>query len=295
MRSPHNDRALTPLPPSPSGEGSGVGTGLIEQGQSDTPHPNPSPEVEGLKVVRRTVASAKHAADDEAACAERRCILTGAHGSRDTLIRLAISPDGIVVPDVLARAPGRGAWLSVDRPALEIALAKGKLKGALARAYKGAPLTIPADLADHIESAFKRTFLSQFGMAAKAGVLLTGAEKVDAAARSGQVAMLCHAADAAEDGRRKRDQSWRVGEDAEGSGKAGLILPVDRTALSVALGRDNAVHIAIIDSAWGARLSALLDRWQAFAGWATGGSAPVATTRDTLSTAPGADDGSAAV
>ncbi len=296
MRSPHNDHALTPLTPLPLAGGAGGGPVLSEQGQSDTPHPNLSPEGEGLKAVRPgTVASAKRAADDEAASAERRCILTGAHGSRDALIRLAISPDGMVVPDVLARAPGRGVWLSVDRTALEIALAKGKLKGALARAHKGAALTIPADLPELIDTAFQRTFLSQFGMAAKAGVLLTGAEKVDAAARSGQVAMLCHAADAAEDGRRKRDQSWRVGEDAEGSGKMGIILPVDRTALSVALGRDNAVHIAIIDSAWGARLSALLDRWQAFAGWATGGSAPVATTRDTPSTAPGADDGFAAV
>jgi uncharacterized protein len=70
---------------------------------------------------------------DEDAAPERRCILTGAHDARDTLLRLALSPDGDVVPDVLARAPGRGAWIGVDRAALETALAKGKLKGALAR------------------------------------------------------------------------------------------------------------------------------------------------------------------
>ena len=270
MRSPHNDSALTP----------DISTnGTAAQTRSRT----------------GTIASAKRAAAEEAATAERRCILTGAHGSRDSLIRLAISPDGMVVPDVLARAPGRGAWIAVNRATLEIALAKGKLKGALARAHKGAPLTISIDLPETIEAALQRTFLAQLGMAAKAGVLLTGAEKVDAAARSGAVAMLCHAADAADDGRRKRDQSWRVGEEAEGSGKMGVILPVDRTALSVALGRDNAVHIAIIDPAWGDRLSTLLDRWQAFAGWATGGAAPVAATRDSPSTAPAADDGPAAV
>ena len=270
MRSPHNDRALTP-------DISTDGTAVEPRSRTGT------------------AASAKRAADDEAAAAERRCILTGAHGSRDALIRLAISPDGDVVPDVLARAPGRGAWIGVDRPALEIALAKGKLKGALARAYKGAALTIPATLPALIDDALQRAFLSQMGMAAKAGVLLTGAEKVDAAARSGQVALLCHASDAAEDGRRKRDQSWRVGEDEEGSGKVGLILPVDRTALSVALGRDNAVHIAIIDSAWAARLSALLDRWQRFAGWARGGRAPVATTRDDLPSVRGTGGEAAAV
>jgi hypothetical protein len=201
---------------------------------------------------------------------ERRCILSGEHDARVALVRLALSPDGDVVPDVMARAPGRGAWIGVDRPTLENAMAKGKLKGALARAFKGARLTIPDDLPDRIDAAFSRAFLSQIGLAAKAGVLLTGAEKVDAAARAGAVALLAHASDAAEDGRRKRDQSWRVGEDAEGSGQAGMILPVDRTALSVALGRENAVHIAIIDSGWGERLSALLHRWQRFAGWSRG-------------------------
>ena len=45
---------------------------------------------------------------------ERRCILTGDHGSRDDLLRLAISPandqgECLVLPDALARAPGRGA------------------------------------------------------------------------------------------------------------------------------------------------------------------------------------------
>src|SRR5262245_3170102 len=89
---------------------------------------------------------------------ERKCILSGEHGSRDALVRLAISPDGDVLPDVLARAPGRGAWIGVSRGDLEIALAKGKLKGALARAFKGVPLSVPGDLADRIESALTRAF-----------------------------------------------------------------------------------------------------------------------------------------
>jgi hypothetical protein len=82
-----------------------------------------------------------------------------------------------------------------------------------------------------------------------------------------------HAADAAIDGRRKRDQSWRVGGDAEGSGKAGLVLPVGRVALGTALGRDNVVHVAIIDAGWTERLGNLLTRWHRYAGWSTGGAA----------------------
>ena len=37
---------------------------------------------------------------------ERKCILTGRHGERAALIRLAISPEGHVLPDPRARAPG---------------------------------------------------------------------------------------------------------------------------------------------------------------------------------------------
>ena len=37
---------------------------------------------------------------------ERKCILSGEHGARDALIRLAISPDGDVLPDVKRVRPG---------------------------------------------------------------------------------------------------------------------------------------------------------------------------------------------
>lgn len=196
---------------------------------------------------------------------ERKCILSGEHASRDALIRLAISPAGpdgscVVLPDVLARAPGRGAWIGVTRPALENALAKGKLKGALARSFKGSPLTIPDDLPDRIEAALLRAFTDRLGLEMRAGRLLVGSDRIAENARMGRVAWLAHAADAAEDGSRKLDQAWRVGEEAEGSGLRGVTLPLDRAALSVALGRDNVVHLALTDKAAAARLSEPLQR-----------------------------------
>lgn len=276
MRTPHNDPELTPTSPSPDGEVTRV------PGEESR-----APDARAPKPVRKLAADADGP--------ERRCILSGEHGSREALVRLALSPDGTLVPDIMARAPGRGAWISVDRPTLETAIIKGKMKGAVARAFKGAPVSIPADLGEQIDKAFLRTLMAQLGLAAKAGVLLTGAEKVDVAARSGQVALLCHASDAADDGRRKRDQSWRVGEDAEGSGMTGRMLPVDRTALSVALGRDNAVHIAIIDAGWGERLTALLDRWHHFAESSMGLTGSDATTTGKTLSTDTVDGGQAAV
>jgi predicted RNA-binding protein YlxR (DUF448 family) len=196
----------------------------------------------------------------------RRCVLTGEHDAREALIRLAISPEGEVLPDVLARAPGRGAWLAVDRAALDKALASGKLRGALARAFKGAQLTIPADLGERIEAALARALTERLGLELRAGKLLLGSERIEQAARNGLVAWLGHARDAGEDGNRRLDQAWRVGRDAEGSGLGGTVLPLDRATLSVALGRDNVVHLALTDSAAARRLAALLGRLTRFLG-----------------------------
>lgn len=197
---------------------------------------------------------------------ERTCILSGAAGSRDDLVRLAISPDGLVLPDALARAPGRGAWIGVSRGDLETALTKGKFKGAMARAFKGAALTIPDDLPERTEVALIRAFTDRLGLEMKSGRLLVGSDRIAEKARMGRVAWLAHAADAGEDGSRKLDQAWRVGSEAEGSGLAGVTLPLDRTTLSVALGRDNVVHLALTDKKAAQRLAVPLQRLLRFLG-----------------------------
>lgn len=191
---------------------------------------------------------------------ERTCVLTRRKGSRDQLIRLALGPDGAVAPDVRARAPGRGAWICVGKAELEQAVASGKLKGALQRAFKNGDISVPADLADRTEQALRQAALDRLGMEARAGNLINGSDKLENAARTGKVRLLVHAADAAEDGRRKLDQAWRVG----GGAPRGVILPCDRTILSLALGRENVVHLALIEPAAAARVKQALARWCEF-------------------------------
>jgi hypothetical protein len=100
----------------------------------------------------------------------------------------------------------------------------------------------------------------------RAGRLILGSDRIAGEARSGGVAALYHAADASADGSRKLDQAWRVGEDAEGSGLRGTPLPLDRAALSVALGRDNVVHLALADVGSAERVAAPLQRLLTFLG-----------------------------
>ena len=190
----------------------------------------------------------------ERSCPERKCVLSGETHRREELIRLAISPDGEVLPDPQAKAPGRGAWIAPDRERLETAMADGHLKKALLRAFKGGPaketgervkLSYSDQLAQQIADALNRTLLDRLGLELRGGNIVMGSAKLAEHARSGRIALLLHASDSSEDGRKKLDQAWRVGTDQEGSGLRGTVLPLDRDALSVALGRENVVHLGV--------------------------------------------------
>ena len=193
---------------------------------------------------------------------ERTCVLTRRKGTKDELIRLALSPGGEVAPDVRARAPGRGAWIGVTRDELDAANRKGKLKSALQRAFKTNDVQVPPDLGERTAQALRQTAVDRLGMEARAGNLINGYDRIETAARSGKVHMLLHAADARDDGNRSLDQAWRVG----GGESQGVIFPEGRTILSMALGRENVVHVALTDPAAASRVRHALVRWRAFTG-----------------------------
>jgi predicted RNA-binding protein YlxR (DUF448 family) len=222
----------------------------------------PSNETAGVTTARRSPSPAPREGSDPV----RTCILAREESPREGLIRLVLSPDGEALPDIRAKAPGRGAWIGVDRAALETALAKGKLKGALARAFKTNDVHVPADLPARIAEALQRAALDRLGLELAAGMLVTGGERIEAAARSGKLRLLLHAADAGADGSAKLAQAWRVGSDREGSGLKGLTLPVSRTILSLALGRENVVHAGLTDARAAKRVEQVLDRWLHFIG-----------------------------
>jgi uncharacterized protein len=235
MRNPRNDRALDPCSPAKAGAQE-----RREALQASPPGPRPAPGHDP----------------------ERTCILTRRKGTQDELIRLALGPDGSVAPDVRARAPGRGAWIGTTQAELDAANMQGKLRGALQRAFKAKDVTIPADLADRTAEALRKATLDRLGMEARSGNLVTGSDRIETAARSGKVHLLLHAADAGEDGNKSLDQAWRVG----GGEPQGVIFPEPRTILSMALGRENVVHVALTDPAAAARVRHALGRWRNFTG-----------------------------
>jgi predicted RNA-binding protein YlxR (DUF448 family) len=193
---------------------------------------------------------------------ERRCILTQSSGARSSLIRLALGPDGQVAADLGGKLPGRGAWVSADRKLIQDAMAKGKLRGALARAFKTNVIAIPDDLTVMIERAVERRALDRLGLENRAGNLIWGEARVSEALGKGRVALLIHAADAQPDGAAKLEAKRRA---ACPSAHA-MTLPAGRAALSQALGRENVVHAALTTRAAAERVEGAIAIWRAFAG-----------------------------
>ena len=193
---------------------------------------------------------------------ERKCILTGTHGTRDGLIRLALDAEGRVHADIAARAPGRGAWLSPDRALIASVAAKGKLRGVLMRAFKTTAIAVPDDLVESIASGLERRALDRLGLENKAGYLIWGSERIGDALTAGRVRLLLHANDAAPDGAAKLDGKAKGAPNTVVS----CVLPVGREILSLALGRENVVHTAVCDTAAAARVAAAVNRWRAFNG-----------------------------
>lgn len=167
---------------------------------------------------------------------ERRDIVSGAVTDETRLIRFVTGPDGVVVPDLARKLPGRGLWVASDRVSVETAARKSLF----ARAAK-MRITAPADLSQQVETLLTRRLLSGLGLARKAGDLILGFEKVLAAVASGRTAFLIEAVDGAADGRRKMIASLH--RTPRPPRLVGLFTSVE---LGLAVGGENVIHSAFL-------------------------------------------------
>ena len=160
----------------------------------------------------------------------RRCAVRRERGDRATMIRFVVGPEGEIVPDLTARLPGRGIWVSADRAAID----DPGVRQAFARAAK-APVRVPGGLGDRIEQALASRCVDLVGLARRAGQLVMGFDQVDEALRSEALALLLVAADAASG----RDRLYRGGQGPQ------RIDWLSRDELGRAVGRDELVYAAV--------------------------------------------------
>jgi predicted RNA-binding protein YlxR (DUF448 family) len=150
---------------------------------------------------------------------------------KEELLRFVAAPDGMVVPDLAQRLPGRGLWLTARRDIVAAAVAK-RLFARAARA----PVTAPSDLAAQVEGLLRRRCSDLVGLARRAGQAVAGFEKVRAALREGKAAVLIAATDGGESGREKLRS---VGP------RLPLVEALTAAELGAALGREHVVHAAL--------------------------------------------------
>lgn len=161
----------------------------------------------------------------------RRCLVTREQGERGRLIRFVLAPDRTVVPDLAARLPGRGMWLSARADVLETARARG----AFARAARG-PVTVPADLQTVLRAGLARRIADTLGLARRAGQAVAGYTKAREWVQAGRAGAVLQAADGSVEERARL---------LAGARELWVGWPLDGAELGAVFGRDHVVHVAL--------------------------------------------------
>jgi len=191
---------------------------------------------------------------------ERSCVVTRAVKAPDDLIRFVAGPDGVLVPDLRRKLPGRGVWASLSRKTVAEAIRRNAFERSLKT-----KVAVPPDLPEMIDALMLRDAQQALAMANKAGLVTAGFAKVEAQIATGAVAALLHASDASQDGAAKLDGKLRARAHMEALAEAPdaldeaasptsaravpqakIVTDLTIDELSLALGRENVVHAAVI-------------------------------------------------
>lgn len=230
-----------------------------------TPDPSSNEMVDETKPVETTssgtasgdTAPAKTTlakAQKRQAARERMCIVTRQTSDEADLIRFVLDPSGVLIPDVKATLPGRGAWVSARRTVL----AEAVKRKAFGRALKSEQAVLGLDdLAVRTEDILRHHARGSLAMARKAGLVTTGFSKVEGAIKLGKVKCLLHAVEAGSDGRMKLDR-------LAGHMDVSVMTLLTHGEMGLALGLEHVIHAALLKGPGASRFLAPLRRLELF-------------------------------
>src|SRR3954453_10764636 len=194
----------------------------------------------------------------------RRCIVTRKRLPKEQMIRFVLAPDGQLVPDLAAKLPGRGMWLSASGDVLEAGgedessggprqdaegrspqgtrqeRRQGNQDRRLVRAFARAarsPVVVPPDLGSLLQSALVQRIGELIGLARRAGQAIAGFEKAREQLRSDRARLVLQA----QDGSPAERARFLSGAPAS----VRVFDPLTGAALGRVFGRDYVVHVAI--------------------------------------------------
>ncbi len=206
-----------------------------QDGYTPTPGQNP---------VDDTVAASILGDDEPETGPQRRCIVTGDRIDKETLIRFVVAPDGALVPDLAGTLPGRGLWVTANQAHVREAVKKRAFDRAARRSVR-----LPTETVDAFVMLLERLLATRcgemIGLARRAGLGVSGYEKVAQALRHGRTGLLLAASDGAAGGRGK---IAALGRDLP------IVDLMSAAELGHAFGRDHVVHAMISSGKLAARL-----------------------------------------
>jgi len=184
----------------------------------------------------------------------RRCIVTRQRLPKEQMIRFVVGPDGRLVPDLGAKLPGRGMWLSASGDVLEFAgqeeragdqkaapESRGGRQGRqLVRAFARearAPVVVPHDLGSLLQAALIQRTGELIGLARRAGQAVAGFEKAREHLRTTGARLVVQARDGSAAERTRFLSGAPPGTE--------VIDPLTGEELGRVFGRDYVVHVAI--------------------------------------------------
>src|SRR5690606_22548315 len=131
-------------------------------------------------------------------------------------------------------------WITATREAIGDAVKRNVFSRGFKREMK-----VSRDLAAEVERLLAKSALDALAIAGKAGDVVTGFAKVEAALAGAGVLALVHASDAASDGKRKLNSALQRNHQSQ-NGEMALIEAFPGEDLDLALNRPNVVHAAVL-------------------------------------------------
>ena len=182
----------------------------------------------------------------------RRCVVTRERDYRARMIRFVVAPDRTVVPDLAAKLPGRGIWLSARRDVIDTA----QTRGAFARAARS-QVVVPADLVGMVQSGLHRRVTELLGLARRAGQAVSGFQKAREWLVAGRAGLVVQASDGSVDERARF---------LSGTRDVPVGAPLSAHDLGAVFSRDHVVHVAIAHGRLAEALNIEIHRLSGIAG-----------------------------
>ncbi len=163
---------------------------------------------------------------------------------QESLIRIVASPEGLLVPDLKAKLPGRGAYICCNATCIRKAARKGVLTRALKRPVDPSELK---GLEARIREAVERKILSFIGILMKGKKIVTGRESIGKFLRKGDLHLLLQASDG----------KGLLSDNAAGDVPVRVLF--NRKDLGSSIGKPPQPVLGILDAGGGRELTRLID------------------------------------